>query len=145
MGTRLLAIVYDILIVFFISIVLTFIVQQIIIQSALVPLEQIQISAKESIPMIPTNSITSYVLKSFWPLIAYFYFAYYWTKRGQTPGMKVWKVKVVNQQGQLISWSQSLIRTITALFGLGLFVMPFNTQRLALQDIVSKTYLMIHE
>ncbi len=140
--TRLLSIIYDSLIVFFIIIISTLIIQQIIISSGLVTLQQIQISETEIINTIPTDSPTNMFLKSLWLIVSFLYFGYFWTKRGQTPGMSVWKIKVVNKNNELLSWSESLIRYITALFGLGLLLIPFNKQRQALQDITSKTILI---
>ncbi|GAA0401507.1 hypothetical protein GCM10009133_07900 [Cocleimonas flava] len=140
--SRLLAIFYDSLIVFFVIIISTLIIQQIIISSGLVNLQQVQISETEAINTIPATSPVNLFLKSLWLIVSFLYFAYFWTKRGQTPGMKVWKIKLVNNNNALVSWSQSLIRYITALFGLGLLLIPFNKPRHAIQDILSKTSLV---
>lgn len=140
--SRLLSIFYDSLIVFFIIIITTLIIQQIIISLELVTLQQVQISETETINTIPTGSITNLLLKSLWLIVSFLYFGYFWTKRGQTPGMRVWKIKVLNKHNKLISWSESLIRYITALFGLGLLLIPFNKPRQAVQDIMSKTTLI---
>ena len=140
--SRLLSIIYDSLIVFFIIIISTLIIQQIIISSGLVTLQQVQISETEIINTIPSDSPTNLFLKSLWLILSFLYFGYFWTKRGQTPGMKVWKIKVVNNNNALISWTESLIRYITALFGLGLLLIPFNKPRQAIQDILSKTTLI---
>ncbi len=140
--SRLLSIFYDSLIVFFIIIISSLIIQWIIISSALVPLQQVQISETEIISAIPTDSPTNLFLKSLWLILSFLYFGYFWTKRGQTPGMKVWKIKLVNNNNALISWPESLIRYITALFGLGLLLIPFNKPRQAVQDILSKTTLI---
>ena len=140
--SRLLAIFYDSLILFFIIIISTLIIQQIIISLGVVTLQQDQISETEIIDMIPANSLTNLFLRSLWLIVSFLYFGYFWTKRGQTPGMSVWKIKVVNKNNTLISWFESLIRYITALFGLGLFLIPFNKPRHAIQDILSKTTLV---
>jgi len=140
--SRLLAIFYDSLIVFFAIIISTLIIQQVIISSGLVTLQQVQISETETITTIPTGSLTNFFLKSLWLIVSFLYFGYFWTKRGQTPGMRVWKIKVVNKHNGLISWSESLVRYVTALFGLGLLIIPFNKPRQAVQDIMSKTTLI---
>ena len=142
LGKRLLAILYDVLIVFLITVVVSLISQQIIIQSGLIELEQVPISTSESVFVIPTDSIANLILKSLWILLSFVYFAYFWTKKGQTPGMKVWKVKVVNHDGTLISWVQALFRYLTAFFGLGLLWSLFNKKRCATQDILSKSVLI---
>ncbi len=140
--SRLLSIFYDSLIVFFIIIISTLIIQQIIISSGLVTLQQVQISETEIINTIPAGSPTNFFLKSLWLILSFLYFGYFWTKRGQTPGMSVWKIKLVNKHNELISWSESLIRYVTSLFGLGLLLIPFNKPRQAIQDIMSKTTLV---
>ncbi len=142
LGKRILSIFYDALILFFIIIVATFIIQQIIIQLELITLEQVQISAKETIVVIPTDSILTLILKNLWVVISFFYFGHYWTKRGQTLGMKVWKIKAVTHDGELMMWGQVLKRYVFSLLGLGLFWMIFDKENLPLQDRMSKTKLI---
>lgn len=141
-GSRLLAILYDVLIVFFITIVITLIVQQTIIQFELVPLEQIQIDTDQYIPTIPAESFANTILKSFWTLIGLFYFAYHWTKTGQTLGMRVWKVKAIRNDDSLMGWKNAIYRYVFALFGFGLFWIIIDKQNLALQDKLSQTHLI---
>lgn len=68
------------------------------------------------------------------------FFAYFWTKSGQTIGMRAWCLKVQTRDGELISWPQAVIRSVTALLGLGNLVVlvDFKNKR-ALQDYISKT------
>ncbi len=140
-GKRILSILYDILILFFIIIVTTFILQQIIIQLELTTLEQVQISAKETITVIPADSFINLVLKNLWVLISFYYFGHYWTTRGQTFGMKVWKVKALTNDGTLMTWGHALKRYVFALLGLGMFWIVFDKHNLALQDKLSNTAL----
>ncbi len=142
LGKRILAIVYDVLILFFIIIVSTFIIQQIIIQLELTTLQHIKISTEETISMIPADSIITLLLKNLWVVISFYYFGHYWTKRGQTLGMKVWKVKTVANDGNLMTWSHALKRYVFALLGLGLIWMIIDKQHRSLQGIMSKTKLI---
>ena len=142
LGKRILAIVYDVLILFFIIIVTTFIIQQIIIQLELTSLEQVKISAEETITVIPADSIVTLLLKNVWVVISFFYFGYYWTKRGQTLGMKPWKIKAVTHDGNLMTWGHALKRYVFALLGLGLIWMIIDKEHLPLQDRMSKTKLI---
>ncbi len=139
---RLIAIVYDALIVFFITFLSALLIQQLLLFSGIVASQQVQISETEIISVIPPNSVANFALKSLWLIIPFLYFGYYWTKRGQTPGMRVWNLKVINTNGSLISWSQAISRYLTALFGFGLIWMAFNKKRQALQDILSKSELI---
>ena len=142
LGKRLLAIFYDILILFFIVVITYIFLQQIIINLELITLEQVQISKDETINIIPTGSITTLILKNLWVLISFFYFGHYWTKRGQTLGMKVWKIKAVTHEGGLMSWGHAIKRYVFALLGLGLVWVVIDKDRLALQDKLSRTRLI---
>ena len=124
--SRLLAMTYDGLIIIFLTTILVILIQALLI------------GGKE----IPPDHILNKILKPFWFVPGFFYLAYYWTKSGQTPSMKIWKIRLVNQQGQLVSWPQALIRYISAVLGLGLLWAIFNKNRHSLQDIVSKTTLI---
>lgn len=47
-------------------------------------------------------------------LVMYLFFAYFWTRIGQTLGMQVWRVRIQNLDGCSVSWSQALRRYVTA-------------------------------
>ncbi|MBU2874407.1 RDD family protein [Marinobacter salexigens] len=47
-------------------------------------------------------------------LVMYLFFAYFWTRIGQTLGMQVWRVRIQNIDGSSVSWSQALRRYVTA-------------------------------
>jgi len=143
LGKRLLAIIYDVLIIFFITFIITLVIQQILINFQLVPLEHVQINAQgDKVAVIPGDSLVTLFLKSLGFIVSFFYLLYYWTKRGQTPGMRVWKVKVINSNGTTPDSIQATLRFIFAVFGLGLVWIPFNKDHLALQDAMSKTRLI---
>ena len=126
---RFLAMVYDGLIILFLTTLIVFIIEVVLIGDE----------------VLPTDHILNRILKPFWFVPGFFYLWYYWRKSGQTPSMKVWKIKLVDQQGQLISWPQALIRYVTAFVGLGLFFAFFNKKRASIQDIFSKTTLVSTE
>ena len=146
-GKRLLAIVYDILILFFIIVVITILIQQIVISFELVPLEKIKDVTGE-ISVIPPNSWVDLGLKNLWALFGFLYFAHYWTRSGQTPGMKVWKLKLVSeshsdkQQQQTITVLQALKRYVFSLLGLGLIWIIVDKNKRALQDRLSQSRLI---
>jgi uncharacterized RDD family membrane protein YckC len=47
-------------------------------------------------------------------LMMYLFFAYFWTRVGQTLGMQVWRIRIENLDGTSVSWSQALRRYVTA-------------------------------
>jgi len=123
---RVLAMVYDGLIILFLTTLIVFIIEIAIIGGE----------------VLPQDHFLNKILKPFWFVPGFFYLAYYWRKDGQTPSMKIWKIKLLNQQDQLVTWPQALIRYISAILGLGLFFALFNRKRASLQDIISQTRLV---
>jgi uncharacterized RDD family membrane protein YckC len=59
----------------------------------------------------PGHSVKSVYLLS----LIFLFYAGFWTHGGQTLGMKTWRIKLVNEEGHGISWSQALLRYMTAL------------------------------
>jgi len=60
-------------------------------------------------------------------VLSYLFFAWFWTRGGQTLGMRAWRLRVQNEDGSAISWSQSLLRfmagvTSFILLGLGFYL-----------------------
>ena len=47
-------------------------------------------------------------------LTLYLFFAYFWTRIGQTLGMQVWRIRIENIDGTSVSWSKALKRYVTA-------------------------------
>ena len=47
-------------------------------------------------------------------LTLYLFFAYFWTRIGQTLGMQVWRIRIENIDGTSVSWSKALRRYVTA-------------------------------
>lgn len=75
---------------------------------------------------------------------AYLFFAWFWTRGGQTLGMRAWKIKVCSKNGDNLKWGQATIRFLIAIIswgiaGFGFFWILFNKERCAWHDILSKT------
>lgn len=78
-------------------------------------------------------------------LIAWLYFAICWRK-GQTLGMKAWRIRLVADQ-PVMSWITTLVRFTVALasllcFGLGFFWSVFHPRRATWHDLASGTFLV---
>ncbi len=79
--------------------------------------------------------------------VSFLFYAWFWTKSGQTLGLVAWKLKVANKNGENINWKQAVIRFSTALLswgvcGLGFLWMFFNKDRLTWHDIASNSRLI---
>ena len=80
--------------------------------------------------------------------VSFFYFGYFWTRWGQTLGMKAWKVRVIDRRGGPISWWQALLRFLVALaswgvVGLGFLWALVDRDRQTWHDRYSETRLVV--
>ncbi len=65
------------------------------------------------------------------------FLSFFWMK-GQTLGMRAWKLRVQNEDGSNIGFGQSLLRAATSFLGLGNITVLFDPEKRALQDMWSK-------
>jgi uncharacterized RDD family membrane protein YckC len=70
------------------------------------------------------------------------FYGYFWSKAGQTVGMKAWRLRIQNSDGSNISFTQSLIRMATSAFGLGNFLALFQ-ERNAFQDLWAECEVVV--
>ncbi|WP_263078710.1 RDD family protein [Endozoicomonas sp. Mp262] len=81
-------------------------------------------------------------------LTMFVFFTYCWTKKGQTLGMQAWKIKIINNNGQFITFRQSLLRFIIAipsllLIGIGIFWMKADPDKKSWQDRLSRSITIL--
>jgi uncharacterized RDD family membrane protein YckC len=74
----------------------------------------------------------------------------FWTRGGQTLGMRAWRLKVVRDDGQPLKLKDALLRYFAAILswaalGLGFIWILFDKQGLAWHDRISNTRLVILE
>lgn len=79
--------------------------------------------------------------------ISFFYYGWFWTHGGQTLGMKTWRIRLQSTQSAVISWQQVVIRLITAQLswlcaGAGFIWSLFNRQNKTWHDIASGCVLI---
>ncbi len=77
-------------------------------------------------------------------LATFYFFAYFWTRIGQTLGMQVWRIRVQNPDGFKINWGQSLLRFFAAMasaacLGLGYLWKFWDKESLTWPDRASMT------
>ncbi|WP_050582122.1 RDD family protein [Pseudoalteromonas sp. AC163] len=107
----------------------------------LISLDVISLNGAEDVSAFIQNSnLLSGIRTALLIIVSLVFFGYFWTKSGQTIGMRAWRLKVQTLEGNLISWPQSIIRSVSALLGLGnLVVLVDFKNKKALQDYISKT------
>lgn len=97
-------------------------------------------------PFTDTGTIRAHSLLyfSYLLMVSFVFFGWFWTRGGQTLGMRAWKIRVVNRQGTGISWGQALARFSIALLtpGIGLLWSLMGSEKLALYDRWSGTQVV---
>jgi len=78
----------------------------------------------------------------------FLFFGWFWTHGGQTLGMRAWRLKLLDDKGQPLTWRQSLIRVAGAYLsalalGLGYLWILLDPDRLSWHDRLSSTRLVI--
>lgn len=73
-----------------------------------------------------------------------FFFVYFWTKSGQTLGMRAWRLRLQNLDGSLLSTTTAIKRLVPTLLGLGNILVIFDRKnKLSLQDRLTKTEVVV--
>jgi len=72
-------------------------------------------------------------------LLVLFYFVGSHVRYGQTVGMSAWKIMLVKDNGQPITFKPALLRSILSVLGVGMLISPFNKKNLGWHDILTKT------
>lgn len=99
-------------------------------------------------PVVLIEGVASHYLFSMYLyLITFLFYGWFWTHGGQTLGLRAWRLKIINQNGAKISWKQALLRYLSAclswmLLGTGFLWALFDSQKQTLHDYVSKTKLI---
>jgi len=81
----------------------------------------------------------------FWKLSwVSFFFIFFWSRSGQTLGMKAWRLRLQNQDGTRINKVKGLKRLLPTLLGLGNLTVIFDRKnKLSLQDRLTKTEVVV--
>jgi len=79
--------------------------------------------------------------------IPYLFFSWFWTRGGQTLGMKAWRMQLRAADGSAVLWHQAVIRYISAWISwlsiVGMLWCLVDDQKRSLQDIASCTELVV--
>ena len=74
-----------------------------------------------ALPVGFEGSLLSKVIKvGYLFAISFTFYAWFWTHGGQTLGMKVWNLYLVDQKGKFVSWQRSALRYLGAIISWGL-------------------------
>ena len=99
---------------------------------------------RNSSPLVQLVKVTWYLL------VSYIYFVGFWLKGGQTPGMKPWKLALVNMEGGSASPRQATLRFFSAILswalaGTGFLWMILDRNHFSLHDHLSGSRLIVKD
>ena len=107
------------------------------------------LSAASFAASVLTGSSIHWSRDNTWVVVAFFaweffYYAYFWTASGKTPGMFLLGVQVVGQDGSRAGTRRGLVRTLAfplsfILLGLGFLGILLRSDRRALHDLIADT------
>jgi uncharacterized RDD family membrane protein YckC len=80
-------------------------------------------------------------------VVSFVFYGWFWTHGGQTLGMKTWKMKLQQENGEAVTWPLALLRFVTAILswaaaGLGFIWSLFHPLRRTWHDIASRCVLL---
>jgi len=142
-GIRLLAWLIDSLVLLFLSFI-TALIFGFFIAIAFLLIDLSIVSADSSIVTFLTNFISGFVGFS----VNLLYFTLFWSSKFQgTPGKILLGLKIVDANGNKISYSKALIRYISTmvsslLLGIGYLLIIFDGKKQALHDKLASTYVI---
>ncbi len=129
LGRRLMAILYDSIVVLAILFIAT------------VPVVLATGGALEE-SVVYRTALQAYEL-----LVAFAFFGGFWRAGGQTIGMRAWRIRVIRDNGERLRWRDAALRYVVAIvswavFGLGFAWSLFDRERRTWHDIASHTRLI---
>lgn len=71
------------------------------------------------------------------------FYALFWSRGGQTLGMRAWRLKVQHPNGQNISFITACARVVWSLMGIGNLWILINDNKLALQDSMTRSEVVV--
>ena len=96
---------------------------------------------------IPPGSSVANVLFVVYIVLLFLMFGWFWTRGGQTLGMRAWKIRVVTNDGGPLDWQHAFFRFVAALFSwaafaVGFLIAIFDAEKLGWHDRFSRTRLV---
>lgn len=100
----------------------------------------------------PTESISEPAVPAYlqwcsWLVILILFFGVFWRRAGQTLGMQAWRIKLITDSGEPLSWRSVILRVVGALiaalpFAAGYFWRYVRPHRCYWHDSLSRTHLV---
>ena len=89
-----------------------------------------------------------YVFRATLLLVTFLFFGWFWTRGGQTLGMRAWRLKVIADREQPLTWTQATRRFAAAglswaVLGLGFLWIIVDSEKRAWHDSLSATRVVV--
>jgi uncharacterized RDD family membrane protein YckC len=100
-------------------------------------------------PTVEMKSIMAGGCAVLWVVFAFYYIVHGWARRGGTPGLRLWGLRLLDYRQRLpIGYPRAVLRLVALLvtvltLGAGYLLIPFRRDRKALHDLLAGT-LVIH-
>lgn len=92
---------------------------------------------------LTNHPIWSPVYTAYLAFVWVYFFVFFWTRAGQTLGMRAWKLHLSSADGSPITVTQALIRIATSGFGLANLTVPIDPKKRGFHDIWAKTQVVV--
>lgn len=97
---------------------------------------------------VQTDPVLDMILFTLMILSCSTFYIWFWTQGGQTLGMLAWKIRLVDDHGELLRVPQALVRFVLAwpsffLFGIGYFWLLIDNSGEALHDKLSRSHVVV--
>lgn len=94
--------------------------------------------------MLSKHPVMSPLFTLYLAVVWVYFFVFFWTRAGQTLGMRAWKLQVRDaKNGSPITVTQALIRLATSGFGLANLTVPIDPKKRGFHDMWAKTEVII--
>ncbi|WP_423839893.1 RDD family protein [Vibrio mytili] len=94
--------------------------------------------------MLSKHPVMSPLFTLYLAVVWIYFFVFFWTRAGQTLGMRAWKLQVRDaKNGAPITVTQALIRLATSGFGLANLTVPIDPKKRGFHDMWAKTEVIV--
>ena len=94
--------------------------------------------------MLSKHPVMSPLFTLYLAVVWIYFFVFFWTRAGQTLGMRAWKLQVRDaKSGSPITVTQALIRLATSGFGLANLTVPIDPKKRGFHDMWAKTEVIV--
>ena len=99
---------------------------------------------RDAAEMLSKHPILSPLFSFYLFAVAIYFFVFFWTRAGQTLGMRAWKIQIRNQKdAKPITIQQALLRLLVSCFGVANLTAIIDPQKRGLHDMLAKTEVVV--